>query len=316
MSEKPFPMIPGQRGLATAAQLARAGWSPDAVRHLARTRGRRVAWSVYSCHPRPLDDDDWLVAGWLWAGQDSVLTGARALSRRGIDVSRLAPPRFLVPATRRRRLGPRSAVTVRTRRLPTGTLRRDVPVAPLERALVDAAVFRELPLRELRALTIAVLQNSQTTADRLEDEVEASRRHGGGPIRESIAAFRAGAWSAPEALLIDTVRAHPELPMMLANPRLETASGELIGTPDGYFQDSGVAVQVHSRAHHTGIDASGGDLWVATVENDSRYQRHGIVVVQVIPELLERDPAQVVAMIAAVVTAHRGRVLPGVVIAN
>lgn len=300
-------MIPGQRGLATTAQLREAGWSTAAMRHLAATRGRRVAWGVLAHHRGALGDDDWLVAGWLWAGSDAVLTGARALELRGLDVGRTPPPRFLVPGSRRTRVGPRGARTVRTRRLPRGVLRRDIPVAPLERALVDAGTFHELAQRDLRALALSTLQAGLTTADRLEDELEDARPYGGRPLRDAVQAFRDGAWSLPEELLADAVRRCPELPPMLANPTLRTPDGELIGRPDGWFPDAGVAVQVHSRAHHSGLDPDGQDRWVATVERDNEYQRHGIVVVPLTPATLERDAAGFVASLVETVRAHGGR---------
>lgn len=313
MKHPAFPQIPGQRGLATTRQLHAAGWTPGAVRHLVDTRGRRVAWGVFAPHRGPLADDDWVVAAWLWAGTDAVLTGAGALARRQVDVSRTPPPRFLVPPScRTRRGGPRGALTTRTKRVPTASVRRDVPVAPLERSLVDAGRFHELPHRELRALTLRCLQERRMTSDRLEAELEAARPYGGAPLRDALAAFRQGSWSVAETDLADAVGACTELPPMLANPRLETLDGELVGYPDGYFPDVGVAVQVHSREHHDGLTNESEDRWVATVEHDTAYRRLGVVVVPVTPTSLAHDPAAVASALLDVVRSHAGRALPPV----
>ena len=67
MSKFTFPVIFGQRGLATTQQLLEAGASLSQLQHLVRS-GRRILRTVYSPRPGPLTGGDLLVAASLWAG--------------------------------------------------------------------------------------------------------------------------------------------------------------------------------------------------------------------------------------------------------
>lgn len=281
-----FPRLTHPLGLATTAQLREAG-ATDRVLDRLGLRGHRVLRGVYAPQPGPFGPEVRLAAAALWAGRDAVLTGATALQWHGLELPRpMALRRFLVPVSRRSKRRASGVVTHRTRRLPRSVLRNGIPIAPVERSLVDALRYRELTDRELRGLTLVVLQRRMTTADRLAAELEATRGPGRSGILDAVWAFRNGAWSPPEAQLAEGVRSRRDLPVMRSNPRLETTDGEPVGTPDGWFRDEGVVVQVHSRTYHDGLDAEGNDCWAATVESDHIYQRHDLVVVTVTPEML------------------------------
>ena len=308
-----FPQIPGQRGLATTPQLLEHGWTYSTLSHLVATTGRRVLPRVYLPHRLPVEPDDIILAGWLWAGRDTVLTGARALARHGLSIDSFDPiTRFLTGRDGRNREGNLGMEVRRTRRLPRGSVRGDLVVSPVERALVDAARYKEAPPRDLEGWTISALQKRLTTPDRLDAEVTASGWLGLAPVTAGCAAFRRGAWSVPEASLIDLVEQDARLPRMVANRRLWDRSGRLIGRPDGYFVDVGVAVQVHSRRFHDGPDAEGRDRWVTTVEGDTMFARHGIVVTGVTPTTLASDPSRFLDALVDVVNAHGGRPAPTV----
>ena len=91
---------------------------------------------------------------------------------------------------------------------------------------------------------------------------------------------------------------------------LHGLDGELIGVPDGYLPQHGVAVQVHSRTHHSGRDAAGADRWAETVERDSAYGVHGIGLLQVTPTTLQFRPDQFLDRLDAVLSNQVGRPLP------
>lgn len=306
-----FPTLPTPAGLATTRQLVDAGATESTLRHLA-AKGHRVLRGVYAPRPGPFPTDTMLQAGALWAGSGAVLTGARALLVHGIPLAREPTTiRFLVPATRRagRRAG--GVLTARTRHVPPGQPKDGLAVAPVERALVDASRYLELTDAELRATTLAALQQRRTTADRVAHELEKTKRSSGG-VLDGVVAFRGGAWSVPEAVLADGVRRHRRLPVMVANPRLVDADGRRIGTPDGWFPESGVAVQVHSRQFHEGTDAEGRDRWSATLAGDVDYTRHGITVVPVAPATLSDDLDAFLDKLADIVARLAGRAPQGV----
>lgn len=198
--------------------------------------------------------------------------------------------------------------------MPTAQTRNQVPIAPIERALVDAALMRELTDRDLQACTLAILQGRRSTPDRIAHEIARTRLAVNSGVVKGVLAFRGGAWSLPEAVLGSAVRGHPRLPTMLANPTLATVDGETIGMPDGYFPDAGVVVQVHSKAHHEGTDTDGRDRLAATFEKDLAYQQHGLTVVPVSPRTLNDDLAGFVEGLAEVVLSRVGEEPPGIVV--
>jgi hypothetical protein len=124
---------------------------------------------------------------------------------------------------------------------------------------------------------LEAVQRRLVTIDDLRHELEAGPRQGSRALRAALAEAEQGAWSVPEARLAELVRACPGLPEMWANPRL-VAGGVTLPTPDGWFDDVGLAIQVHSKQYHSG------DLeWEKTVSADGVYAEHGIPLVAVTP---------------------------------
>ena len=307
MTQHDFPDLPGQSGLATRRQLLELGWSDDGIRHLVSTRGRRVFPGVVAPHRSRLSDDVQLVAARLWAGPDAALTGCAALGRHGLELPRTpAVQRFLIPIGKRARSFS-VAVTARTSRLTRLRSLDGVTVTGISRALADAARYAELTPDEASALTLQALQRRLESVARVEEELLASRHNGLKGVWAGAREYRKGAWSVAEARMIRLVSTRPRLGPMLANPRLTTGDGCFIGIPDGYFVAEEVAVQVHSSSYHDGVTTTGVDRWARTVEADTRFERHGIVVVGVAPATLDRDPQRFLDALADVLAAHRGR---------
>ncbi|WP_143780896.1 hypothetical protein [Ornithinimicrobium sp. CNJ-824] len=302
-----FPHLDHQRGLATSLQLRDAGWSGDAIRHAEGRTIQRVYPGVFAPHRGPMGPDDRLVAAHLWAGDGAVLTGRVALDRYGLPVSPLGNCLFLVPCTRRARR--QADVATRRTARPVQVARHweGLPVTTVAWALCDAAVLQGLTGEALRSTTIAALQRRLTHPRLLHDELAQRSTRGLRTVRAALQEFTEGAWSVPEAVLAELVRAAADLPPYLLNPVLTMPDGQVIGCPDGYFASAGVAVQVHSRQHHSGYDDEGRDLWSATVEKDATYVEHGIVVVPVTPSSIARRPEEVLERIRTVVRQNLGR---------
>lgn len=303
-----FPDIPGQFGLASTKQLLEAGASEWDLTQLA-LRHQRVVRAVYRSGIGDLTADHLLVTGRLWAGDHAVLTGAHALVAHGFlgGSVPLAGLRYLVPPQHRARRNTLGMTTERTRNMPRSQLRGPLRVAPVDRALVDAARRQEVPRSRLKLLTMTLLQRRRTTVERLVDEIGVLGDATTGLIQEGMLAFRSGAWSPPEETLINAIKADGRFPEMAANPQLEDIHGNFIGTPDGYFPDSGVVLQVHSREFHTGTDDDGGDRWAKTLVRDSDYARHGLIVAPVAPETLDADLGGYLTTLLLILDAHRGR---------
>lgn len=311
---RPFPSLDHQRGLATSVQLRDAGWSGDALRHAEGRTIQRVFPGVFAPHRGPLGPDDRLVAAHLWAGEGAVLTGRVALDRYGLPVPSDGTCLFLVPCTRRARRIDGVATARTTRPVQVARHHDGVPVTTVARALCDAAALQQLGGTALRGSVISALQRRVTHPQLLEEELANRASNGLRTVRTALREFTDGAWSVPEGSLGRLVRAAPDLPKYLLNPVLKTTDGTVIGCPDGYFPSAGVAVQVHSRQHHSGYDEDGRDRWSSTVEKDSVFVEHGVVVVPVTPSSIERRPQRVLARLRTVVTHNRGRDLSHIVV--
>lgn len=302
-----FPAVPEQFGLATRHQLTTAGFTRSAVRHAAGRDWREVRPGVYAPHRGPLDADARLAAAALWAGPHAVLTAGVALKRHGLTAAGTEEAVFLVPTTARSRQDGRVR-TVRTGRpVPIAFYVGCVAVTAIERALVDLASQGPLLPTDVKALTLAALQQRRTTVERLEAELATAPRRGTQPVRQAVEVFARGAWSMPEVALGDLVADDPDLPGMLQNVPVTTPGGTLIGTPDGFFAASGVAVQVHSRQFHSGYAEDGTDLWSMTVEGDGAYVEHDVICVGVTPRSIHRRPEQTLGRIRTVVLRNLGR---------
>ncbi len=307
-----FPSAPGRDMLATSNELITAGWTHTAIDHMVATRGQEPFPRVFVGHRGPLDRPTLLRAAALWAGPAAALTGLAALALYRVHlVSDPAVWRFLVSAPHWRRAAG-MAVLSKTKRLPDSVLINGVQVVTPARALADAGRFVELSPGQLQALTIAVLQRRLTSPHDLDHELNSGRRNGTKAVREGCRIFRTGPWSMPESWLKRLVSTRADLPLMVSNPRLVTLDGRFVGIPDGYFPQVGVAVQVHSRTFHGGLDADGVDLWERTVEHDSDFGAHGIVVLGVAPSTLWFSPERFIRRLEGAVAAQAGRPLPAV----
>lgn len=265
-----FPDVAGQRGLATVAQLIEAGWTASALRHARATAWQEPKPRVVTPHRGPLDADTRLVAAGLWASTDAVLTGSVALNRLGLQTGPLREATVVIPEKgRARRHG--QTRTVRSTRAPEVAARvGPVTVAAAARAVTDAAVYEQRGAHDLEHLTISVLQRGLTTPAALESELWERPRARVAPVWKGLDGFAGGgAWSRPEVTLRAEIEGAGGFPPLLTNCRLvSTTDGTVIGVPDGYIEEAGVAIQVHSRQHHQGLDDEGGDRWARTVERD------------------------------------------------
>lgn len=82
-----LPDIEDQRGLVSTSQLRTAGWSRSAISRFVRSRGWSPLPGVVYGHRTTLDDDQRVIAGWLWAGPASALTGGWGLVRHGLALA-------------------------------------------------------------------------------------------------------------------------------------------------------------------------------------------------------------------------------------
>lgn len=304
--------IAGQRGAATRAQLIAAGWTYSAISHALSTRWAQPAPGVFLSHRGAVTAQQAPVIGALWAGQNAVLTAAAALHIYGALSD---PPSIstFVGSWRARSRTCGVARRVRSRYPPSVAHQRGaVAVASPARALVDFARWDAAEPTDVEATTIACLQQKVTTPVLLAAALEEAGRPHMGAVRLGLREFVDGAWSRPEATLRRLMRT-VDLPAFVSNHALVDALGSTIGTPDAYFPRCGVAVQVHSKAHHSGWDSDGNELWARTVERDNRYAACGVTVIGVTPRTLARAPDGFMRQLICALE-HRRKLAPPLIV--
>lgn len=301
-------LLARQDGVATRAQLVARGVTPVAVRWNSGRSWRVILPHVVGVFPGNPTERQRHIAALLWAGDDSVLAGATAARLHGIaSVDPRDRCHLVVPAPRSSRA---SGFAVARRTLLHD--RATVTKGPLRlcspaRAAVDAARVQRTEEARI-AILIEAVQKGLCTLDDLTEWVHRLRPRDAASLHRPLGAAASGAWSVPEAVVLDLVATSPTLPEPWANPRLTRADGTLLTTPDVWFDEVALAVMVHSRRHH-----SEGELWDATVERDGDLVAEGVVVVGVTPARLRCAPADVLARVELAHAAARRRPRPAVV---
>lgn len=285
-------LLERQHGVVTREQLVADGLSSAAVRRRLAGAWRLVAPGVVSVSREPLTEDARLVAALLMAGPRAVVTGAAAARRHGLTSARRPEVvDVLVPVNQASRSQAFVRV-MRTRRMPDGTHHDGaIALAPVARAVGDLCRGSR-DERDARAVVIEAVQRGRTSLDSLRHELFAGPRRGSALLRRALDAAATGAWSAPEHDLLVLLATSSTLPRPWPNPRLTTVSGRRLPTPDAWFDDVGLAVQVHSRLHH-----SGADDWDRTVRADSALAEAGVLRLSITPHEISATPRDVLARI-------------------
>ncbi len=173
---------------------------------------------------------------------------------------------------------------------------RYVPVA---RAVADAA--RQLAdLGDVRSVVASAVQWSKVTVAELAAELAQGPTRGSARFRAALEEVSDGVRSVAEADLRKLIRRFG-LPQPLYNPRL-FAGEEFVASPDAWWADAGVAVEVESRQWHL----SPAD-WTRTMARRSRMSAFGITVLQYPPSRLRDEPRLIVAEISEALAMGRGR---------
>lgn len=305
-----------QHGLITAAQLAELGVPRSTVAWQEGQVGGMFSFVLPGVHQveptQGLTPLQGLVAAQLYAGPDSVLTGAALLRYREVKAAR--HPSFgsegavhVLVEHGSRRASSGFVVVERTRSLPPAREDGLLRLAPVHRATVDAC-RRCTDEAAVRALVLEVVQRRLTSPDALNDERVKGQKRGSRFVRLALEPVYAGARSVPEAELVPALRA-AGLGRMLLNPRLRTADGAFLACPDAYDPLTGVALEVDSREHHFDTES-----WEATMRRHARMTAAGLRVIHVPPSRLRREPDAVFAEVWAAIHAAAGQPSPAVTV--
>ncbi|NMO91192.1 hypothetical protein [Actinomycetospora sp. TBRC 11914] len=225
-------------------------------------------------------------AGLVYAGDRALLTGldaARAhLLRRG---ELPAAVHLLVPAGMRVQSTPTIRVE-RTTRLRPAIVRDELPVAPVERCVLDAA-RRMRDRSDIAAILTEPVQRRMLLVGTLLEELDAGSQRGSATPRAVLRAAEDGARSAAEFDFHAWWSEHPDLPQSVVfNVRLSDATG-LLGIADAYVPEIGLVLPIDSTEHHF----STADQVVETERQHRAYRSAGLHVYGIRPSRIARDPA-------------------------
>lgn len=178
------------------------------------------------------------------------------------------------------------------------------------RAAADFAARTEEPADRVRSVLAHVVQSGWCHPHDLYAELRSARLLARPTIRAAAAELLAGVRSVAEAQARDTLSA-TDLPTPLWNARLHTPDGTFLASPDAYWPDEGVALEIDSAEYHYTRDS-----WHATLHRRLRLESHGILVVSATPSMVRDTPAEVIAALRTLLTLTTTRPTPPTVLAR
>lgn len=232
--------------------------------------------------------DQLAAAALLHAGPDAMLTGLEACRRLGL---RRLPPQsdvhVLAPSTRHSR-SVRHIRVERTWRLPKPVVRDGFPVAPLPRAVLDAARrYREEPT--VAAMLTEVVQRRMALPETLSLELEAGDRKGSRVPRRVLRSVAVGVRSVAEFDAKAFWERHGLGPVEW-NMRVTDLGGRLVAVVDALVRDIGFVWETDSVESHFATP----DQVLATARRRTDLLESGLYVVSTRP-IQTRDDEQTVA---------------------
>lgn len=254
---------------------------------------------------RPLTRKQLRLAALVHAGPDAMVTGVEAARMHG--VKRLPADRkvhVLVP----HKSGVSSwgfATVERTVHLPEPTAIDGLPVAPLARALFDAARHMDR-LDEVRAMITDAVRRGLCEPGDLKREIEKGTTIGSALPRRVVHEMEAGIRSAVETWVRNVVK-HSKLPTPEWNTKVYTRDRHLLGVAEAYWDEVGMALTVDSRELHLGSSDSTPEIGKRMAMSDV-----GVVVLHVLPSQLRDKPLVVAQDLRAAYRQAAGRPPPDV----
>jgi hypothetical protein len=97
----------------------------------------------------------------------------------------------------------------------------------------------------------------------------------------------------------------------LLNAALYSDDGTLIGIPDGYLPEYGIAYEVNSVAHHLDRLA-----WEETQRRHDRMTAAGLIVLHLTPQRIRDAADEVLSEFRGAIRSAEGRLLPHIVVGD
>jgi hypothetical protein len=280
----------GQYDVLARSQALECGMTRGTIEYRLRPDGpwRQILPGVYLTVTGSPSKEQRETAALLYAGPQSVITGAVAVRRHNLRCTGLNLVDVLVPAGNHRKSTGYVQIQ-RTNRMP-GMLYTTGPIrfSSLARAVADAARGMTR-FSDVQALVCEAIQRGSCTLEELAQELQQGPSAGGRWYRMALAEVSEGIRSAAEAQLKHLIdRSDLDRPMY--NAELYTLDGIFLGRPDAWFARAGVAGEVDSRQYHLGAKD-----YEATTLRHNRMEAAGIHMLHWLPSTIKAEPRQVIA---------------------
>ncbi|MFF4328643.1 hypothetical protein ACFYZT_19270 [Streptomyces sp. NPDC001591] len=307
------PLVRRQLNLATRHQLITTGVPDATITSRTRPGGpwQRLLPRVYLLQTGPPDPRQRALAAVLYAaeptadpltGDTAALTGGAALTLLGLRDAPPTPADVLIRSPRRLTATPRVR-PVTTSRWPGTLTVAGVPTARPVRAAADFAARCPSPDR-VRSVLAQVVQSGWCHPHDLHTELRGARLLSRPAVRAAAGELLAGVRSIAEARARDVLTG-TDLPTPLWNARLSTPDGTFLASPDAYWPDHGVALEIDSAEYHYTRDA-----WHATLRRRLRLESHGVLVVSATPSIIRDTPTEVLKALRTLLTLTTTRPHP------
>lgn len=295
-------LLADQYSVVSRGQALGCGISRGRLDHLVGPGGRwqRIVAGVYAPTTGTVTPDQRAMAALLHAGPQSVITGASAVRRHGLNCVGLNEVDVLVP------VGVRVQSTgfvrvIHTTRMPEQYFStRQVRFARPSRAVADAARGMTR-LGDVRAVVGAAVQHRKCDIASLVAELNDGPVIGSRLFRRALREISDGVRSAAEAdlkFLVD--RSDLERPVY--NAKLYAADGTFLGIADAWWERAGVAAEVDSRQYHL----SPAD-YEYTTDRHNRMESAGINLLHFLPGTLRQKSPKVIARLRGAIAAGNSR---------
>lgn len=295
-------IVNAQYGIITRSQALRCRMTQSMISYRLRPDGpwQQILPAVYLTVTGTPTNDQRDAAALLYAGPESMLTGAVAVRRHRLTCAGLNTVDVLVPASTRRKS--QGFVQLhRTTRMPkqmyrTGPIRFTL----LPRAIADAA--REMRrFGDVEALVAQAMQRRRCSLPELACELSDGPSNGSRLLRRALVEIGSGIWSSAEGdlkRLID--RSVLETPVY--NALLYMEDGTFLGCADLWWPRAGVAGEVDSRQYH--LNPQG---YANTVRRHNRMTKAGIVLLHWLPSTIKDEPDSVISDLRDAIEAGNQR---------
>nr|WP_211323245.1 hypothetical protein [Amycolatopsis palatopharyngis] len=242
-------------------------------------------------------------AALLRGGSDAMVTGLWAARSYGLRrTPEPAEVHLLVPAEREvTSVG--FALVERTIRLPPPVQLHGIPIAPAERAVLDAA-RRMRDFDDIRAMLAEAVQRGRCRPEVLARELQLGSQRGSALPRRAIIELLAGARSVAEGDALHIWK-RAGLPEAEWNKPVYDEYGVYVGTPDAWLDSVAFAWEIDSREFHFEIAG-----YARTLARNARYSAAGVVVLQTLPIRLRTEPDAVINELRAAYAAAQRRPRP------